>query len=328
MQKTFKNHQKSIQNALQNRSRRAPEPSCEPVGRLEPPKTAQDAGKRRQESARSAPRATPKRFSAEKGLQNKTWLSWNGKRVRRESVEHCRRSKRRKSSGEEEEQEHEHQEEQQRKTSKSITSHKPARLDIRGWALARALRARARPVGVGIISWFSKLSLETYPLDHSKTCANRFQKLNPQRLENRPPEGPKLAKHSKQAYRKHVTGTVQNEAPGGRKYKQKCFNIHQQWLPNGSPEASGRPLGAEPASRAFFAPFWRGLGAARGGSWGLLGSLLAPLGVVLGLPRCPRRLPEGPREGPGEPLGRHFGSIFAAGPCGTKKIRKISSFYT
>ena len=148
--------------------------------------------------------------------------------MRRESVEHCRRSKRRKSSGEEEEQEHEHQEEQQRKTSKSITSHKPARLDIRGWALARALRARARPVGVGIISWFSKLSLETYPLDHSKTCANRFQKLNPQRLENRPPEGPKLAKHSKQAYRKHVTGTVQNEAPGGRKYKQKCFKINQK----------------------------------------------------------------------------------------------------
>ena len=158
--------------------------------------------------------------------------------MRRESVEHCRRSKRRKSSGEEEEQEHEHQEEQQRKTSKSIPSRKPARLHNRGWALARALRAHARPVGVGNISCFSKLSLETYPLDHSKTCANRFQKLNPQRLENRPPEDPKLAKHSKQAYRKHVTGTVEKEAPGGRKYKQKCFKIHQKWLPNGSPEAS------------------------------------------------------------------------------------------
>ena len=110
--------------------------------------------------------------------------------------------------------------------------------------------------------------------------------------------------------------------PGGRKYKPKCFKIHQKLLPHGSPEASGRPLGTEPASRAFFAPFW----GAPGGSWGLLGSLLAPLGVVVGLPRCPRRLPEGPREAPGEPLGGHFGCIFAARPAGTKKIRKNSIF--
>ena len=67
-------------------------------------------------------------------------------------------------------------------------------------------------------------------------------------------------------------------------------------------------------------------GAARGGSWGLLGSLLAPLGVVVGLPRCPRRLPEGPREGPGEPPGRHYGTIFAARPAGTEKVRKIRIF--
>ena len=68
-------------------------------------------------------------------------------------------------------------------------------------------------------------------------------------------------------------------------------------------------------------------GAARGGSWGLLGSLLAPLGVVLGLPRCPRRLPEGPREGPGESPGGHFGSFFAAGPAGTQKARKNLMFH-
>ena len=86
-----------------------------------------------------------------------------------------------------------------------------------------------------------------------------------------------------------------------------------KWLPGGPPEP-------RPAFEAFLVRS----GAARGGSWGLLGSLLAPLGVVLGLPRCPRRLPEGPREGPGEPPGRHFGSIFAAGPAGTKKVRKIS----
>ena len=242
--------------------------------------------------------------------------------MRRESVEHCRRSKRRKSSGEEEEQEHEHQEEQQRKTSKSITSRKPARLDIRGWALARALRARARPVGVGIISWFSKLSLETYPLDHSKTCANRFQKLNPQRLENRPPEGPKLAKHSKQAYRKHVTGTVQNEAPGGRKYKQKCFKIHQKWLPNGSPEASGRPLGAEPASRASPEPSWRGSGAARGGSWGLLGSLLAPLGPPKVSPEAPRGSPGGSRRA----SGRSFWELLCGRACRHAKSKNELDF--
>ena len=49
----------------------------------------------------------------------------------------------------EDEQEHEYGEEQQRKRTKSITSCKPARLDNRGWALARALRARARPFEVG-----------------------------------------------------------------------------------------------------------------------------------------------------------------------------------
>ena len=49
----------------------------------------------------------------------------------------------------EDEQEHEYGEEQQRKRTKSITGCKPARLDNRGWALARALRARARPFEVG-----------------------------------------------------------------------------------------------------------------------------------------------------------------------------------
>ena len=88
-----------------------------------------------------------------------------------------------------------------------------------------------------------------------------------------------------------------------------------KWLPEGPPEP-------KPAFEAFLVRS----GAARGGSWGLRGSLLAPLGVVLGLPRCPRRLPEGLREGPGEPPGRHFGSIFAARPAGTKKVRKIGIF--
>ena len=92
------------------------------------------------------------RFYLDGSIDSETWLSWNGKRERLKSVEHCRRKKRRKSIGKEERPEHEHREEQQGKRSKSIVSRKPARLYNRGGALARALRARARPVGVGIIS--------------------------------------------------------------------------------------------------------------------------------------------------------------------------------
>ena len=88
----------------------------------------------------------------EKRLKTKTWLSWNGKREKRESVEHCWRKKRRKGIGKEESPEYEHRTEQYGKRSKSIVSRKPARLYNRGWALARALRARAQPVRVGIIS--------------------------------------------------------------------------------------------------------------------------------------------------------------------------------
>ena len=68
-----------------------------------------------------------------------------GASAARSSVKHCKQSKSCKSNGEKREQEHEHRAEQQRKTSKSIHSCKLARLDDRVWALARALRARARP---------------------------------------------------------------------------------------------------------------------------------------------------------------------------------------
>ena len=98
-----------------------------------------------------APGGAPERLPSDLSSK-KTWLSWNGKRERLKSVEHCRRKKRRKSIGKEERPEHEHREEQQGKRSKSSVSRKPARLYNRGGALARALRARARPLGVGIIS--------------------------------------------------------------------------------------------------------------------------------------------------------------------------------
>ena len=103
-----------------------------------------------------------------------------------------------------------------------------------------------------------------------------------------------------------------------RKLLQNPSKMAPKWLPGGLWAASGAQGVSEGASRSSFEGSWGALG----GSWGLLGSLLAPLGVVLGLPRCPRRLPEGPREGPGEPPGRHFGSIFAARPAGTKKSKK------
>ena len=107
-------------------------------------------------------------------------------------------------------------------------------------------------------------------------------------------------------------------AGGSKIYLRRLQNeakMAPKWLPGGPPEP-------RPAFEAFMVRS----GAARGGSWGLLGSLLAPLGFVVGLPRCPRRLPEGPREAPGEPLGGHFGGIFAARPAGTEKVRKISIF--
>ena len=86
------------------------------------------------------------------GSENKPGYHGTGSARDSKSVEHCRRKKRRKSIGKEERPEHEHREEQQGKRSKSSVSRKPARLYNRGGALARALRARARPVGVGIIS--------------------------------------------------------------------------------------------------------------------------------------------------------------------------------
>ena len=40
--------------------------------------------------------------------------------------------------------------------------------------------------------------------------------------------------------------------------------MEAKWLQNGSLEASGRPLGADSASRGSPEPSWRGSGAARG----------------------------------------------------------------
>ena len=81
----------------------------------------------------------------EQEVQEQRKKGRGGASTARSSVKHCKQSKSCKSNGVEREQEHEHRAEQQRKTSKSIHSCKLARLDDRVWALARALRARARP---------------------------------------------------------------------------------------------------------------------------------------------------------------------------------------
>ena len=144
-QTSLKTHQK-IPPTVDPGGLRSPLPSQ--LGAWSLPKMLPEpsgASKKIHDRARGRPGAPPERFFIEK----KTWLSWNGKRERRESVKHCKRSKSRKSSGEEEEQEQRHREQQERKRSKSIPSCKPASLDNRGWALARALRARARPFEVG-----------------------------------------------------------------------------------------------------------------------------------------------------------------------------------
>ena len=102
------------------------------------------------------------------------------KRVRLGNVEHCKRIKSSESSGEEEQQEHENREQQPRKRSKSIPSCKPASVDNRGWALARALRARARPFEVGASRSFLPAFL--HPKRIRKT-SKKVSKINPRRLE-------------------------------------------------------------------------------------------------------------------------------------------------
>ena len=93
-----------------------------------------------------------------------------GASAARSSVKHCKQSKRYKSNGEEREQEHEHRAEQQRKTSKSIHSCKLARLDDRVWALARALRARARPAS----RWEHLVSLLCFFYKNVGVCLDEF----------------------------------------------------------------------------------------------------------------------------------------------------------
>ena len=95
-------------------------------------------------------------------------------------------------------------------------------------------------------------------------------------------------------------------------------------LKNGSLEASGRPLGADSASRGSPEASWRGSGAARG----CLKIHCWRLGGLLGRKVGRFHASGGPPEGPGEAPGGHFGDIFAAGPCGTEKVTKFVELST
>ena len=105
---------------------------------------------------------------------------------------------------------------------------------------------------------------------------------------------------------------VKNGSQNGSKNGSK---MAPKWLQNGSLEASGRPLGPDPASRAF--PERPGEALARPGASQKLS--LAALGRPWSEQLIDFTLLEAPREGPGGALGGHFGSFLAVGPAGTKK---------
>ena len=87
-----------------------------------------------------------------------------------------------------------------------------------------------------------------------------------------------------------------------------------------------RPLGGPWAPTLFPEPPRSRPGEALGGPGAPQKFVVGSLGASWGEKLVDFTLPEAPREGPGGVLGGHFGSFFAVGPGGTKKIRKYSIF--
>ena len=125
---------------------------------------------------------------------------------------------------------------------------------------------------------------------------------------------------------KHVENmlpeTFKNEAPVGRKYKQKCF----KQITKCSKMSPWRPLGGPWAPTLLPEPSRSRPGEALGRPGASRKLLLAALRRPWDEKLIDFTLPGAPREGPGGALGGHFGSILAAGPAGTKKLRNITIF--
>ena len=113
-------------------------------------------------------------------------------------------------------------------------------------------------------------------------------------------------KHPKQTLRKLVAGHVKNEAPGGRKYEQKWSKMKAKWLQNAPLEASGRALGANPASRASPEPSRRGSGRARGSQKIRCWQPGGLLGRKVGRFHPPGGSPGGSRRGSGRSFWEDF----------------------
>ena len=93
--------------------------------------------------------------------------------------------------------------------------------------------------------------------------------------------------------------------------------------------APGAPPGARGARNAPWKPYFALPGAAKIASGGLRERKINFVGAFRGaLGRKVERLypPGGSWEGPGEAPGPHSGSMFAARPAGTKKVRTIYIF--
>ena len=123
---------------------------------------------------------------------------------------------------------------------------------------------------------------------------------------------------SKRRYQRRSKMKPRGVQHGSQNGSTNGSNMAPKWLQNGSLEASGRPLGADPASRAFPEPSRRGSGTARGSPksrcWrpgGLLGRKVDrfhPPGGSLG----------GSRRG----SGRSFSQFFCGWACRNGKSKE------
>ena len=110
----------------------------------------------------------------------------------------------------------------------------------------------------------------------------------------------------------------------GSKINQNGPKMPPKLLPGDLWAALGRRLCFQRLPGALLEGLWGGPGVPKKSllaAWG-------PPGAESWSISCLRGVPGRPPEGPGEAPGGHFGDIFAAGPCGTKKVRNFKEFST